>query len=177
VFSATFLRVISAQQRALAQQAVTDALTGLHNRTLLPTTLGQALEHSRRSGIDMTLLALDLDRFKDVNDSRGHAVGDSVLRGVANVISSRIRRSDVAFRLGGEEFLALLYGTGHREGMRVAEELREAVAAKDLLPDHRVTVSVGVATFNGDADWEAWLKRCDERLYAAKAGGRNRVAG
>ena len=177
VFSAIFVRVISVQQRALAEQVVTDALTGLHNRALLPTTLGHAMEQSRRSGAEMTLLALDLDRFKEVNDTRGHAAGDAVLRGVADVIGSRIRRSDVAFRLGGEEFLALLYGTGHDEGSRVAEELRAAVASKDLLPDRRVTVSVGVATFNGDADWEAWLKRCDEKLYSAKAEGRNRVAG
>jgi diguanylate cyclase (GGDEF)-like protein len=177
VFSAIFVRVISLQQKALEEQAVKDALTGLHNRALLASTLDLAMEQSRRSGTPMTLLAFDLDDFKTINDTQGHAAGDDALRGLAGVIRSRIRRTDLAFRLGGEEFLAFLYGTDREKGLQVAEDLRAAVAAKPLIPDCPVTVSVGVATFNGDADWEGWLKRCDDNLYVAKAAGRNRVVG
>ncbi|MEX2048571.1 MAG: GGDEF domain-containing protein [Gemmatimonadota bacterium] len=177
VFSAIFVRVIGVQQRALEMRAVSDALTGLHNRTLLPSTLEQAMEQSRRTGLPMTLLALDLDEFKEINDTRGHDVGDAVLRGVADLLRARIRRSDRAFRLGGEEFLAFLYGTDKDQGLRVAEELRSAVQAQSLAADRPVTVSVGIAQYSGDPDWETWVKRCDENLYTAKAKGRNLVVG
>jgi diguanylate cyclase (GGDEF)-like protein len=177
VFSAIFVRVISVQQRALQAQAVTDSLTGLYNRTLLPATLAQAMAQGRRTGTPMALLALDLDDFKEINDSRGHAAGDRVLRGVADVIRARIRRSDVAFRLGGEEFLAFLHGADRDRARQVAEELRSTVEAGSLLPGQPVTVSVGFATSGDDPDWEAWLKRCDDNLYGAKAAGRNCVVG
>ena len=176
-FSAIFVRVISAQQRELEERAVTDPLTGLRNRALMATTLEQAMEQSRRSGIPMTLLALDLDDFKAINDAMGHDAGDAVLLGVADIIRARIRRSDEAFRLGGEEFLLFLYGTDAEQGRLLAEDLRRAVESRDLLPGRPVTVSVGVATYDGDAGWESWMRRCDENLYAAKAQGRNLVVG
>lgn len=177
VFSGIFVRVISVQQRALEAQAVTDTLTGLLNRALLASTLDQAMEQSRRTGTPMTLLALDLDDFKEINDTLGHAAGDAVLRGVADVIRTRIRRSDVAFRLGGEEFLAFLYGADEERGQQVAEDLRAALASEALVPGRPVTASVGLASYCKDASWEAWLKRCDDNLYSAKATGRNRVVG
>jgi diguanylate cyclase (GGDEF)-like protein len=175
VFSAIFVRVIDGQQRALQERAERDPLTGLHNRTLLATTLEQATERARRSGTPMTLLALDLDDFKAVNDEYGHGAGDRVLRGVAIVLLARLRKSDLAFRLGGEEFLAFLYGTDEEDGRRVAEELRAAVEARAMLPDRAVTVSIGVAAFSRDENWEAWMRRCDRKLYDAKAMGRNRI--
>jgi len=177
VFSAVFVRVIDEQQRALEARAFSDALTGLHNRALLSVTLEQAMEQSRRTGLPMTLLALDLDWFKAINDGLGHQAGDAALRGVADIIRQRIRRSDRAFRLGGEEFLAFLYGTDQERGRQVAEELRTAVAAQPLIPGRSITVSIGVASYCDDQDWESWLKRCDENLYGAKAQGRNSVVG
>jgi diguanylate cyclase (GGDEF)-like protein len=177
VFSAVFVRVIDEQQRALEARAFSDALTGLHNRALLSYTLEQAMEQSRRTGLPMTLLALDLDWFKAINDGLGHQAGDAALRGVADIIRQRIRRSDRAFRLGGEEFLAFLYGTDQERGRQVAEELRTAVASQPLIPGRSITVSIGVASYRDDQDWESWLKRCDENLYGAKAKGRNSVVG
>jgi diguanylate cyclase (GGDEF)-like protein len=176
-FSAVFVRVIDEQQRALEQRAFSDSLTGLHNRALLSATLEQAMEQSRRTGLPMTLLALDLDWFKAINDGLGHQAGDAALRGVADILRTRIRRSDRAFRLGGEEFLAFLYGTDQERGRQVAEELRSAVASQPLLPGRSITVSIGVASYSNDRDWETWLKRCDENLYGAKAKGRNAVVG
>ena len=175
--AAIFVRQIDQQHRALEARALSDALTGLHNRHLLETTLEQAMEQSRRSGIPMTLLALDLDWFKTINDSLGHQAGDAALRGVAEILRTRIRRSDRAFRLGGEEFLAFLYGTDAERGRQVAEELRNAVASKSLVPGRPITVSIGVASYSGDQHWEEWLKRCDQNLYGAKAAGRNAVVG
>jgi diguanylate cyclase (GGDEF)-like protein len=175
--AAIFVRVMGEQQRALEVRAFSDALTGLHNRALLESTLEQAMEQSRRTGLPMTLLALDLDWFKSVNDGLGHQAGDAALRGVADILRTRIRRSDRAFRLGGEEFLAFLYGTDRDHGRQVAEDLRKAVATKPLVPGRPITVSIGVASYSGDKDWEEWLRRCDQNLYGAKAQGRNAVVG
>jgi diguanylate cyclase (GGDEF)-like protein len=177
VFSAIFVRLISVQQAELEARAVTDALTGLHNRALLASTLEQAMEQSRRSGTPMSLLELDLDGFKHINDTLGHATGDAVLCGIADILRERVRRSDRAFRLGGEEFLVFLYGTDEAQARQVAEDLRTTVESGGLVPGRPVTVSVGVAALADEKDWEEWLRRCDENLYGAKAQGRNVVVG
>ena len=174
-FSAIFVRVITDQQRLLQAQAVTDSLTGLYNRVLLGPSLDQAIEQQRRTNAVMTLVTLDLDHFKTINDTLGHDAGDTVLQGIGELLRNRIRRSDKAFRLGGEEFLVLLYGTDLENGRRFAEELRSAVESLPLLSRHTVTASLGVATLQPGEDWDAWMKRSDENLYRAKADGRNRV--
>jgi diguanylate cyclase (GGDEF)-like protein len=176
VFSAIFVRVIDAQQRRLVALAVTDPLTGLPNRALLRGTLEQAIQQNHRTGAPMTLVTLDLDHFKSINDTLGHAAGDSVLRGVGDLLNRRIRRADKVFRLGGEEFLALLYGTDAEVGQQVAEELRDAIGSLSLIPGRSVTVSVGVAALRPGEDWAEWMKRGDENLYRAKSAGRDRVA-
>lgn len=175
VFSAIFVRAITSQQCKLEAQAVTDALTGLSNRIPLRPTLEQAFEQSRRTGASMTLVTLDLDEFKSINDAYGHYTGDAVLRGVGELLRKRIRRADKVFRLGGEEFLVLLYSTNEKSGRRVAEELRREIAALDLIPDHPISASIGVATLRADENWTEWMKRSDENLYRAKMNGRNRV--
>ncbi len=174
-FSAMFIRVISNQQRRLHALVVTDALTGLLNRTVLNDTLDDAIQHSARAGVPMTLAALDLDHFKRVNDTLGHDAGDAVLRGIGELLRHRVRRIDRLFRTGGEEILALLYGADADSGRQVAEDLRAAIAAHAFLPNHSVTVSIGLATLLPGEDRQTWMKRSDENLYRAKAGGRNRV--
>lgn len=174
-FSAIFIRIISGQQRRLREQAVTDPLTGLSNRMLLASALEQAAEEAMRSGKEMTLLALDLDHFKEINDGYGHEAGDAVLRGVGELVRERIRRGDMAFRLGGEEFLVLLRATGTDGGVRLAEALRGGIESNELLPGRVVTASIGVATLAPPEIWRKWMQRGDENLYRAKAAGRNRV--
>jgi len=174
-FSAMFIRIISNQQRRLRELVVTDTLTGLLNRTLLNDTLDDAIQHSVRGGVPMTLAALDLDHFKKINDSLGHDAGDAVLRGVGELLRKRVRRIDRLFRTGGEEMLALLYGADAGSGRQVAEDLRAAIAAHAFLPGHSITVSIGVATLLPGEDRQAWIKRSDENLYRAKSAGRNRV--
>lgn len=175
-FAAVFVRVITEQQRKLRVQAVTDTLTGLFNRMLLAESLEQAIEQSRRDKLPMTLLSLDIDHFKAINDSLGHDAGDAVLRGIGELLHRRTRRVDKVFRLGGEEFLVLLHGSDGQGARRVAEELLGAVAAHTFLPERAVTVSIGVATLGADEDYRAWMQRVDEQLYRAKSAGRNQVA-
>jgi diguanylate cyclase (GGDEF)-like protein len=174
-FAAMFIRVITLQQRKLRALVVTDSLTGLLNRTLLNDMLEDAIQHANRSGVPMTLATLDLDHFKSINDTLGHDAGDTVLRGVGDLLRKRMRRVDKMFRPGGEEFLALLYGADGASGRRVAEELRAAIAAHAFLPDRTVTVSIGLATLQPGEQRKQWIKRSDENLYRAKAGGRNQV--
>jgi diguanylate cyclase (GGDEF)-like protein len=175
-FSAMFLRVITTQEKILTMQAVTDPLTGLLNRKTLEDKFEEIISQNHRTGTPMTLLILDLDHFKEINDKNGHHTGDKVLRGVADFLQKRIyRRTDKIFRIGGEEFLVLLYNTNISDGVEVAEELCSGLASSPLLPNQSVTVSIGVTTLRPDDDWEDWMKRCDENLYKAKEGGRNMV--
>ncbi len=175
IFSAIFIRIITAQQRNLETLAMTDPLTGLPNRMVLNEVLEHAVDQSHRAEVPMTLLNIDLDYFKAINDSLGHQTGDKVLRGMGDFLLKRIRSSDNVFRLGGEEFLVLLYNTDAQSGLSVAEELCKEIAALPLLPNREVTASIGVATIHEDEEWENWMKRSDENLYRAKSTGRNRV--
>jgi len=175
VFSAIFVRVITEQQDRLQEQAVTDPLTGVLNRVLLQSSLVQAIQQNKRTGVPMTLVAIDLDHFKTINDTLGHNAGDKVLRGVGDLLTKRCRLVDKVFRLGGEEFLTLLYGTDVENGCRVAEELRQAVASASIIRGHNVTASLGVATLQSGEDWDEWLGRSDAKLYEAKVQGRDRV--
>lgn len=175
-FSAMFVRVITAQQKMLAMRAVTDPLTGLFNRTTLNDTFEQVIQQNHRTGTPMTLVMLDIDHFKMINDTLGHDNGDKVLHRVGEFLHKRIhRRTDKVFRIGGEEFLVLLYDTDIEHGQKVAEELCSKFASLDLLPNRPVTISIGVATLQPGEDWEDWMKRCDKNLYQAKLDGRNRV--
>lgn len=174
-FSATLLRVIGEQQKKLEAMVVTDALTGVFNRTLLQSTLELAIRQNGRSNVPMALVALDLDHFKSINDSLGHDAGDAVLIGVGELLRSRVRSSDRVFRLGGEEFLLFLYGTAQDGAEKLAEALRSEIEAHAFLPGRQVTTSVGVAVLEPGEEWSAWVKRSDQKLYRAKAEGRNRV--
>ena len=175
LFSAVSVRVITEQQTRLEKLVVTDTLTGLLNRSSLQDTLEQAIYQNNRSGVPMTVVAIDLDRFKLINDTLGHSAGDIVLRGVGRLMNNRARKTDRVFRLGGEEFLVFLYGADLAVGRQVAEELRNEIATMALLPNRPVTASVGVAALLPDENWSDWIRRSDENLYQAKLAGRNRV--
>ena len=177
VFSAIFVRIINLQQDQLRELANTDPLTGLRNRMLLIEILERAIAASERNGEPMTLMALDLDHFKDVNDAHGHDVGDQVLIGVADVLRSRLRKCDQVFRTGGEEFLALLHESSREHGQEIAEQIRREISDKFAASAWPVTVSVGVATAKVGESGRSWMRRADENLYRAKAKGRDRMEG
>lgn len=166
--------------RASIEMAVTDALTGLHNRRYLENQLPQLVAEAVNGGRLLSVLTLDVDFFKAVNDTYGHDAGDRVLQDVAARIRGAVRASDLACRTGGEEFVVVLPGTDLPTAERVADRIRKTVAAKPFLaaPGQHlpITASVGVASLMAaDESAENLLKRADQALYQAKRGGRNRV--
>lgn len=175
IFSAIFINVINNQRKKLQLLAITDPLTGILNRTLLPGTLTQAIQQNNRSKLPMTLASIDLDHFKKINDDRGHAAGDKVLQEVAVLLKNYCRQVDKVFRLGGEEFLVFLYNTKIDDGKHLAEKIRARIASLQTLPGHTITVSIGVAALQAGEDWQGWVKRADTNLYHAKEKGRDQV--
>ncbi len=166
----------------LREQAMHDKLTGLYNRHYVEEWFGLELLRAQRHGRSIAAIMLDIDHFKRFNDSFGHEAGDLVLRELAVVLRRFARKSDVACRYGGEEFLVLLPECPFDAALRKAEQLREEAAKLKLEHNDRglgsVTVSIGVAAFPDHAQEAKALLRCaDEALYDAKAAGRDRVAG
>jgi diguanylate cyclase (GGDEF)-like protein len=159
------------QVRAMAS---TDGLTGIANRLTFNETLEREISRASRAGEDMSLVLMDIDHFKKLNDNYGHQTGDDVLRRVAATLKNAARVYDTPARYGGEEFGVILPRTSPEDAEMVADRLREAIAASG--DDPAVTVSAGVATFPLDAaDGEALVGASDEALYASKHNGRNRV--
>ena len=177
---ASVLDAIRLQEERL-RLAITDPLTGLFNRRYFHERLDETLEGARRYGGDMALLLLDLDHFKAVNDTYGHAAGDRVLQRISAVLGSSTRASDLLARIGGEEFALILLETGGVAARDSADRLRAAVEAAVTSGEEgeeiRVTCSIGVACCRGgeDTTGETLLGRADRALYAAKDAGRNRV--
>ncbi len=162
--------------RELDQLARRDALTDLRNRFAAGERLRDEFVRSQRSDVAFSVLLLDVDHFKRVNDTHGHEVGDQVLQGIARLIKSSVRASDFAARFGGEEFLVILPDTDALEAEVVAEKIRRAVDTSELPVVGHVTVSVGLSEWRDDLPDEGLLvRRADQALYAAKAAGRNRV--
>jgi len=154
--------------------AATDSLTGLPNRETFRRSLAQEIARAGRTGGEMSVLLLDLDHFKRINDTLGHQAGDTVLRQVAAVLDDSCRPFDTPARYGGEEFAVVLPNTGEGEGRAAAERLRTAIAAAAMDPS--VTVSIGLASFPADGrDGDTLVRAADEALYASKRSGRNRV--
>lgn len=166
--------------RASMEMAVTDALTGLYNRRYLETQLVQLIEQSVDRGKILSLLTLDIDFFKSVNDTYGHDAGDRVLQEVAGRIRASVRSADLACRTGGEEFVVVLPGADIAVAEKVGERIRKAIAAKPFMlgPGSHLTVtaSLGVSALtSAQESVEDLLKRADRALYRAKREGRNRV--
>jgi diguanylate cyclase (GGDEF)-like protein len=169
------LNIVADLQRRLVEQAITDPLTGAFNRRHMQTRLEEAIERCRRTAAPSTLLMLDIDHFKRINDAFGHEAGDHVLREFVQLINERSRRSDLLFRIGGEEFLLLLGDTAGPAALKVAETLRATVAESHFPVSSAVTVSVGVSLLEPADSVDSWVRRADLALYAAKNAGRNRV--
>lgn len=155
--------------------AYTDPLTGLRNRRYLDLVLERELFRAQRYRRPLSLLALDLDNFKRINDTHGHPVGDRVLKALARCLEEHIRQSDRAVRLGGEEFAVLLAETPLAQAVRMANRLRQAVAALRVFPAEGISVSIGVAEARPEDSPLSLLKRADDALYQAKRRGKNRV--
>ena len=162
----------------LEEVSVRDPLTNLHNRRFLAQQLAQEVERAKRYGRPLSLMLCDIDNFKQVNDTFSHAVGDEVLKAVADLLKSRTRTSDIKARFGGEELVAVFPETSLQDAVSLCEAMRRAAASYDwagLHPDLRVTLSVGVAQLQPDDTPDSLLRSADDRMYEAKGAGKNRV--
>ena len=167
--------------QATIEMAVTDPLTGLYNRRYMESQIVPLVEHASNRSKTLSVLTLDVDFFKSVNDNHGHDVGDRVLQELAARMKRHLRNVDMVCRVGGEEFVAVLPETDMAVAERVAERIRKAVCGKPFnsgsaLGPLNITISIGISTFAGPQDrMESMLKRADQALYRAKREGRNRV--
>jgi diguanylate cyclase len=162
----------------IEQLALRDELTGAYNRRFMMECLARERSRMERLGVPFSICLIDIDHFKAINDTLGHAAGDAVLRQLPKLAASSLRAVDVFGRVGGEEFLLLLPGTGVAGAQAVAERLRAALEAgrMDGLDGRRVTATVGVAEAASREEPAALLARADRALYEGKARGRNQVA-
>ena len=172
-FAYAFSLITNRQREQLIRLATKDPLTGAGNRRALDDKLSEIVNAFKRSGASASMLLLDLDHFKKVNDVHGHAVGDQILKRITEIINLRIRVTDSLYRVGGEEFVVVLEGQLLERAAHLSEQLRTLVEANELVPDQPVTISVGVAEIGRDETANDWLHRADEALYRAKRGGRN----
>ncbi len=161
--------------RELEKRSATDSLTGAWNRAQLDRVIASELDRSLRFRQPVSLIMLDIDHFKQVNDTYGHRAGDAVLCELVEVIGAAIRSIDTLFRWGGEEFVVVAPFTGYRGAERLAEAMRSAVEQHHFAGVGSATISLGVTEHIAAEDAETWFHRVDEALYRAKTGGRNRV--
>ena len=159
------------------KDASTDALTGQGNRRALDALLVNQMEIAKRTGQAFSVLMLDIDFFKKINDQHGHMVGDDALRAFALRVREHLRQGDVCARYGGEEFVVVLPGAPLPKALEVAERVRQSVALSPLLtsPELYATVSIGAASLEPAQSLESLLQAADAAMYAAKRGGRNQV--
>ena len=170
-------RVVADTRARQVLHAVDDDLTGLSNRRTFTSQATRVLAYHQRYRLEVSVLFIDIDHFKAVNDQHGHGEGDRVIQHLAQVLRASIREFDLHCRYGGEEFVLLLPNASQREGLRVGERIREEVALPEGPGHVPYTVSVGLATSRAMADdpLRDLLERSDAALYRAKRSGRNRV--
>lgn len=175
VFAMVFAWLVGRLQGELTRLATTDPLTGCLNRSQLADILNSQIQMRERYERVSSLILLDLDYFKTINDQWGHLAGDQVLTELAVRVRRRLRESDQLFRIGGEEFMLVLPETRQRDAETLAQELLTSISARPFVDDIRLTASASVAEVAKGETWSVWLNRADQSLYRAKSQGRNQV--
>lgn len=174
-FGNTFSNSIQRVQHRLHELATIDPLTGALNRRAMETRLEELIQQVPVGKQTASMLMIDVDYFKAINDKHGHDVGDQVLQQLVTFLEDTLRNGDDIYRLGGEEFVVLLPRASQDTAMKLAEKLRQSISEAPGLASNPITVSIGVSETGVNDTSADWLKRCDEALYQAKAEGRNRV--
>ena len=166
---------LKARIARLESLIATDPLTGAWNRAHLARMVDVEINRALRTGQPVTLILLDIDHFKRINDAHGHLTGDAVLTEFVARIRKRMRNTDSLFRWGGDEFVVLATHVGYRGGAVLAEDLRRTIASAPFAKGESVTASMGVTEYKEGESAESWFRRTDDALYAAKSAGRNRI--
>lgn len=175
LFTYAFASQRNQQRDQLLQYSTKDSLTGAGNRRAMDKQLIEAIQRFERSDQPMSLIILDLDEFKNINDTAGHAVGDQLLKRVTDIVLARIRVTDKLFRYGGDVFVVVADPADLATAARLAEDLRALVEADRGITGWQLSISLGVAEYVRGEPQESWLKRADEALFASKRQGRNQV--
>jgi len=175
VFAWIFSGRLAEYQSRLEQLALQDPLTFAGNRRMMKRDLHVAISANRRSGREFTLMLLDLDHFKQINDRHGHEVGDRALREFCDLVREHIRAEDGFYRFGGEEFVLLLPDHDRNSARDVAESLHHRISGKLEYKGQVLRFSGGIAVLEPDEDWPHWLARADRAMYQAKREGRDRI--
>lgn len=174
VFAYIFSDRVSQERRKLAELATVDPLTGAGNRRALDDEMKRLISSYSRRKMPVSLVILDIDYFKNINDQYGHAVGDQFLKRLTGFLRDTIRQHERLYRFGGEEFVIIAEGDID-DALCLAEQIRGLLEQTQLIDGHTATVSVGVAELGGFETVREWMKRADDALYRAKRGGRNQV--
>jgi diguanylate cyclase (GGDEF)-like protein len=154
-----------------------DRLTGLRNRTSMELEAPRTLETALRTGSSLSIMMIDIDHFKSINDTHGHLCGDQILKQIGQIVSRTVRASDLAFRFGGEEIAIMLPNASAKGASQLAERLRTEIRSLEYCdqPGLSVSVSIGIATLQSDDELYSLFERADQALYTAKQTGRDRV--
>lgn len=179
-YSNNLEEIVEQRTEILKWLAITDPLTGLYNRRYFMEQLEQEFKRSRRYERDLSLLMIDIDFFKRINDTYGHQTGDLVLRKISSIVESQLRDADLAFRFGGEEFMVILPETSLQDASNVAERMRTEIMHSYYHHDEsefNVTVSIGIISVkcNQVESIDSLIKKVDDNLYMAKKSGRNQI--
>lgn len=176
LFVMIFAWLVGRLQGELTRLATTDPLTGCLNRSQLADILNGQIQMRERYERVSSLMLLDLDYFKTINDRWGHLAGDRVLQELSSRLRKRLRENDRLFRIGGEEFMLVLPETRQKDADKLARELLTTISARPFVEGIQITASASVAEVEKGETWSVWLNRADQALYEAKARGRNQVA-
>ncbi len=177
-FIGLLLRINSIEQE-MRNLATYDVLTGVYNRSTFFNIANTLLNLMKREKLDLTILFIDIDHFKNINDSYGHDIGDAVLKEFGSYLIKKIRNSDVVGRIGGEEFLIVLPKTNSTNGQKIAETIRQGLIDNEMAytgnSSIRITISIGISSFNAmnESNIDQLVKNADSALYEAKRNGRN----
>ena len=175
IVTLTEVTSLTLEKRVFEHKAYTDRLTNIHNRAYFDMEVDKEIARSKRENTPLSMIILDIDKFKEMNDNYGHLVGDEILKELAKIIKQRKRETDTFARWGGEEFVVILPNTTLKDSKKVAEYLRAMIEKHTFKDGLHITCSFGVAQLSENDTKESLLNRADDALYRAKENGRNRV--
>ncbi|PIP79723.1 MAG: hypothetical protein COW84_08925 [Gammaproteobacteria bacterium CG22_combo_CG10-13_8_21_14_all_40_8] len=175
IFALIFANRTNDQRKQLLQQATKDSLTKVGNRRAFDYEISKLVQTQTRHPSPISIISIDLDHFKDINDTYGHVKGDEVLIDFTQILKMRLRGTDNLYRVGGEEFIIIPVHADLETTYTLAEQLRILIEVSQLTPNQSVTISIGVAEYKAGETANEWVNRADKALYQAKNSGRNRV--